>query len=63
MIDFRVCPHDTKKGLDKWLNIAKKIKESLVKRWSLSLLKILTKNTLIFLRIILNQIFIMQALI
>jgi diguanylate cyclase (GGDEF)-like protein/PAS domain S-box-containing protein len=27
MIDFRVCPHDTKKGLDKWLNIAKKIKE------------------------------------
>ena len=27
MIDFRVCPHDTKKGLDKWLNLAKKIKE------------------------------------
>jgi hypothetical protein len=27
MIDFRVCPHDTQKGLDKWLNIAKKIKE------------------------------------
>jgi len=27
MIDFRVYPHDTKKGLDKWLNIAKKIKE------------------------------------
>ncbi|MFP3159062.1 MAG: EAL domain-containing protein [Hydrogenobaculum sp.] len=27
MIEFRVCPHDTKKGLDKWLNIAKKIKE------------------------------------
>ena len=27
MIDFRVCPHDTEKGLDKWLDIAKKIKE------------------------------------
>jgi len=27
MIDFRVCPHDTQQGLDKWLNIAKKIKE------------------------------------
>jgi len=27
MIDFRVCPHDTQKGLDKWLNITKKIKE------------------------------------
>jgi len=27
MIDFRVCPNDTQKGLDKWLNIAKKIKE------------------------------------
>ncbi|ACG56900.1 diguanylate cyclase/phosphodiesterase with PAS/PAC sensor(s) [Hydrogenobaculum sp. Y04AAS1] len=27
MIEFRVCPHDTQKGLDKWLNIAKKIKE------------------------------------
>ena len=27
MTDFRVCPHDTQKGLDKWLNIAKKIKE------------------------------------
>jgi len=27
MIDFKVCPHDTKKGLDKWLNLAKKIKE------------------------------------
>jgi PAS domain S-box/diguanylate cyclase (GGDEF) domain len=27
MIEFRVCPHDTQKGLGKWLNIAKKIKE------------------------------------
>jgi len=27
MIDFRVCPYDTKKELDKWLDIAKKIKE------------------------------------
>lgn len=27
MITFRVCPHDTKEGLKKWLKISDKIKQ------------------------------------
>ena len=62
MIDFRVCPYDTKKELDKWLDIAKKIKEIFGQEVELKPFKNFNEEYAYFSKDDLNQIFITQAL-